>query len=63
MLNPKLIHIAAITALVLSAVAMAQVYVTPGQPIRTDIYGGTLGALATAGSSKYIITAGHVSDD
>jgi len=66
MLNPKLIHIAAITALILSAAAMAQVYVTPGQPLSTDssgTSGGTLGALATAGSSRYIITAGHISND
>jgi len=40
-----------------SAAAMAQVYVTPGQPLSTDssgTSGGTLGALATTGSSRYI---------
>jgi len=62
MLNPKLIHIAAITALILSTAAMAQVYVTPGQPLKTDAGYGTLGALATAGSNRYIVTAGHLSN-
>jgi len=62
MLNPKLIHIATITALVLSAAAMAQVYVTPGQPLKNDAGYGTLGALATAGSNRYIVTAGHLSN-
>ena len=45
MLNPKLIHTAAVTALILSTAAMAQVYVTTWLLLKTVFNGITSGCI------------------